>query len=77
MMVDSTSDDRTMNNVVRHEYRILSEEERMQMKEVKDIGADFIRLCDSIGKTRELSLAKTKMEEAVFWAVKSITGERS
>lgn len=72
--VDSTSDERTANNIVRHEHRILSEEEKMQVKEIKDLGAEFIRLCDSIVKTRELSLAKTKMEEAVFWAVKSVTG---
>lgn len=75
-MVDSTADDRTANNVLRHEYRVLSEEEKMQMKEIKDIGADFIRLCVRIGKSRELSLAVTKIEEATFWAVKHITGEK-
>lgn len=75
-MVDSTSDDRTANNILRHEYRGLSEEEKMQMKEIKDIGADFIRLCAHIGKSRELSLAITKIEEATFWAVKHITGDK-
>jgi hypothetical protein len=76
-MVDSTSDDRTANNVVRHEYRILSEEEKMQMKEIKDLGADFIRLCTRVGKSRELALAITKMEEAVMWSVKHVTGEKT
>lgn len=71
--VDSTSDDRTANNVMRHEYRILSEEEKAQMKGIKDLGLEFVRSCNQIGKSRELSLAITKAEEAVMWAVKHIT----
>ena len=30
--VDSTSDDRTINNVMRHKYRKLNEEEKYQME---------------------------------------------
>jgi hypothetical protein len=72
-MVDSASDERTVNNVMRHEYRVLSDIEKAYMKEIKDIGLDFIGHCDQIGSSREMSLAKTKMEEAVMWAVKHIT----
>ena len=72
-MIDSTSDARVVNNVMRHEYRVLSEDEKEQMLSFKDRGLAFVTLCDSIGTSRELSLAKTKMEEAVMWAVKSIT----
>lgn len=72
-MVDSTSDERVVNNVMRHEYRILSDEEKSQMKMLKDMGLEFVELCDRIGTSRELSLAKTKMEEAVMWAVKHVT----
>lgn len=78
--VDSASDDRTANNAVRHNYRVLSDEEKAQMVKIKDLGASFITLCDEIGhdkstsgQTRCLSLAKTKIEEAVMWAVKEIT----
>lgn len=71
--VDSTSDERTANNVMRHEYRVLSDDEKGLMKDLKDKGLDFVKLCDVIGGSRELSLAKTKMEEAVMWAVKHIT----
>ena len=71
--VDSTSDARTMNNVVRHEYRVLSEAEKLSMKAVKDKGLEFIELVGSIGKSRELSLALTNAEQAVMWAVKHIT----
>lgn len=69
----SDSDDRVKNNTVRHQYRVLSDEEKTQMIMIKDKGLAFIEFCDMIGSTRELSLAKTKMEEAVMWAVKSIT----
>lgn len=72
-MVDSGSDERTVNNVVRHEYRVLSQEEKERMKEVKDKGLEFLTLLDELGQSRELSIAKTKTEEAVMWAVKHIT----
>lgn len=71
--MDSTSDRRVENNVMRHEYRVLSEAEKAQMKEIKDQGLAFVQFCDSLGQSRELSLAKTKAEEAVMWAVKHLT----
>lgn len=71
--VSSLSDERTVNNVVRHQYKVLNDEEKAQMLAIKDMGAQFIGYCDGIGQSRELSLAKTKIEEAVMWAVKSIT----
>lgn len=71
--VDSTSDARTVNNVMRHAYRVLSDEEKAQMQKIKDYGVGFWELVDGIGQGRELSLAKTKIEEAVMWAVKHIT----
>ena len=71
--VPSQSDDRTANNAVRHEYRVLSSSEKQGMLAVKDAGADMLQLIDSLGGSRELSLAKTKVEEAVMWAVKHIT----
>lgn len=69
----SDSDERTKNNTMRHQYRVLSEEEKSQMLAIKDMGAQFVDYCDGIGQSRELSLAKTKIEEAVMWAVKSLT----
>jgi hypothetical protein len=71
--VPSTSDQRVTNNVMRHEYRVLSDDEKLKMKTVKDLGLEFIEMVDSFGQSREISLAKTKMEEAVFWAVKHLT----
>lgn len=72
-MIDSTSDERTTNNVMRHEYRVLTEGEKSLMQSIKNRGLEFYNLMDLIGSSRELSLAKTKIEEAVMWGVKHIT----
>ena len=71
--LDSASDDRTANNAVRHNYRVLSDAEKQQMVELKDLGAAFLAKCDEIGQSREMSLAKTNAEQAVMWAVKHVT----
>jgi hypothetical protein len=71
--VSSTSDERVVNNVMRHEYRVLTDAEKTQMQQIKDKGLEFWQMIDAMGKSRELSLAQTKIEEAVMWAVKNIT----
>jgi len=85
--VASTSDERTANNAMRHNYRTLSEEEKAYMQEIKDMGADFTRLLHRVGRTSspndptqdhrfasaDLTLAFRHMEDAVMRAVKHIT----
>jgi hypothetical protein len=86
--VDSASDDRTANNAVRHKYRVLSESEKLQMQAIKDKGAEFLNMIDSLRGPapamtiadasagifeRELNIAAERIEEAVMWAVKHIT----
>lgn len=71
--VPSTSDGRTVNNVMRQEYRVLSDAEKATMSAIKGHGLALHSLIDGVGQSRELSLAKTKVEEAVMWAVKHIT----
>lgn len=80
--IDSAGDDRTANNAVRHQYRVLSEAEKAQMVEIKDLGAAFIAKLHEIGGTepggdrfasRNLSLANTHAEDAVMRAVRHIT----
>jgi hypothetical protein len=71
--VESTSDDRTVNNTMRHQYRVLTDAEKANMQAIKDMGLQFHELVAGIGNSREISLAKTKIEEAVMWAVKHIT----
>jgi hypothetical protein len=69
----SDEDQRITNNAVRHEYRTLTDGEKATMLAIKDIGLDFVTLCDEIGPSREMSIAKTNIEQAVMWAVKAIT----
>ncbi len=71
--VDSAGDKRTANNAVRHQYRVLSDAEKAAMVRIKDIGAAFIAEIERTGSGRELAIARTKVEEAVMWAVKHIT----
>lgn len=80
--VNSASDDRTVNNAVRHQYRVLGDKEKQQMLEIKDLGAAFIAKLHEIGETdpagerfasRNLALAFGHIEDAVYRAVKHIT----
>ena len=71
--VDSTSDARTVNNVMRHAYRVLTDAEKASMLKIKDDGLALHQYFESLGTSRELSVAKTKIEEAVMWAVKHLT----
>ena len=72
--VPSESDERVVNNTLRHQYRVLSEDEKMAMLRIKDLGAAFIDMIEHrTPKSREASIAKTKIEEAVMWAIKGLT----
>jgi hypothetical protein len=71
--VHSASDARTVNNTMRHQYRVLSDAEKANMQQIKDMGLAFHDFISGIGNSREMSIAKTKIEEAVMWAVKHIT----
>jgi hypothetical protein len=65
-------------NLMRHQYRELNAIDQARMQEVKDMGLRFVAYLEAcgLGRTpnREFALARTKIEEAVMWAVKGITG---
>lgn len=64
-----------MSDVMRKEYRQLTDDEKAHIKRIKDLGERFIDECRSSEfNMREFALARTKIEEAVMWAVKGITG---
>ena len=63
-----------MNNIMRHQYKELTEDDKTNMQMVKDTGLTFWETLDDLGSSRELALAKTKIEEAVMWATKHVTG---
>jgi hypothetical protein len=71
--VPSASDERIVNNVMRHTYRVLSDDEKVLMQAIKTKGAEMHDLLDKAGSSRKLALAKTKTEEAVMWGVKHVT----
>lgn len=79
---NSTDDKRTKNNSTRQKYRQLSDAEKTQIDELKQIGASFISKLHEIGKTdptgehfgsRDLALANTHAEDAVMRAVRHVT----
>lgn len=73
--VNAAGDERTVNNTMRHQYRVLTDEEKSAMQAVKDAGLAMLQTLERCCKpSRETSLARTKVEEAVMWAVKGITG---
>ena len=72
--VSSASDERVVNNTMRHQYKVLSDDEKAAMLKIKDDGLALHEYLSTLGQSRELSLAKTKIEEAVMWAVKHVTG---
>jgi hypothetical protein len=59
---------------MRSQYRTLTDAEKAQVEEIKDQGAKLWQLIKQFGESRALSIAATKTEEAVMWAVKHITG---
>jgi hypothetical protein len=50
----------------------LSDVKHIQVEGLKAIGQSFCDACDWIGPSSEMSLAKIRMQEAVFWAVEHI-----
>lgn len=53
--------------------RSLSKEERIQVGQIRDLEAEFISACRSIGTSRDLALAITHMEDAAMRAIRHVT----
>lgn len=63
-----------MSNDTRQTLRQLTPGEIERIARIKAAGQDLADLIKSAGPGRETSLALTKVEEAVMWAVKGVTG---
>ena len=61
-----------MNNVFRTEYKKLDEATQTEIANLKDLAQVMHDLIKS-RPCRESSLAATKLEECIMWAVKGIT----
>jgi len=46
-----------------------NDEKKIAVNQTKDLAVSFLDLLSSFGQSRELSLAKTKVEEAMLWAM--------
>ena len=62
-----------MVDVMRQEYRQLSANKKQTLSVFKQQAADLYDTIASFGESRELSIAKTKLEECVMWATKELT----
>lgn len=63
-------------NIFRKQYRELSVDEKALIEAIKTKAEELYALypqTDGRMATRELSLAATKLEESIMWAVKSLT----
>lgn len=58
-------------NPFRTTYRELDYAEGQRIREIKEYACTLHDLMEGSG--RELALARTKLEEAVMWAVKGVT----
>lgn len=69
---DSTSDERTANNTMRHQYRELTRVEKVLVDAIKGAGEHFLQTLELCPQSRETALARTKIEEAMFWAGRAV-----
>lgn len=53
-------------------YRTMSGPELDRIQMLKEMGAEMLDVIRSSGSSRELELAQTRLEEAIFWAVKHV-----
>lgn len=62
----------------RRQYRELTPEEQFRVATIKDGASSLLGVIEAAVKEgaepRCIALAKTKLEEAVFWATKGVTG---
>ena len=63
-------------DIFRKVYAELSHEQMDLMRDVKEKSESLIMIIDSVGRSREMSLAITKLEECVMWAIKGITEKK-
>ena len=62
-----------MTDPLRKEYRTLLDHEKEQLAKMKDTAQFLYNDFEELGPSREISLAQTRLEEAVMWATKAVT----
>lgn len=61
--------------MTRNQSLPISQEQQLQLAELQAIETDFVGLCNRIGKSRELSVAITNMEQASMWAMRHVLNQ--
>ncbi|HTP95503.1 MAG TPA: hypothetical protein VMK05_06610 [Burkholderiales bacterium] len=54
------------------EVRQFSDDEKKHTDAIKDVAEDLHNLIDMVPGSREREIAKTRLEEAVMWAIRAI-----
>jgi len=75
-MNTATTEDEALveaEGAIRPTYKELSDDQKTKVAQLKEAGVAFHQLISSCPASRESSLAKTKLEESVMWAVKGVT----
>lgn len=62
-----------MSDRFRKEYKELSSDTTNHINSIKEKASELESLILKTGETRENSLALTKLEESIFWAVKHLS----
>jgi ribosomal protein S17 len=62
-----------MNDIFRKKTQYVNEETKHLITKVKEKAEELYGDIVSCGESREISIAKTKLEEAVMWTVKHLT----
>lgn len=63
--VESTSDQRTVNNTMRRKYRVLSDAEKAQMQAIKDKGQELLDLIEILRTPSEPAGGVDRVEYAI------------
>lgn len=61
------------NDVMRTQYKELTQDNKAEILVIKTEALYLYNTIVRLGSSRELSIAKTKLEEVVMWATKHIT----
>ncbi|MEM1284945.1 MAG: hypothetical protein AAGH43_06125 [Pseudomonadota bacterium] len=70
---NSTDDQRTQSNRMRHQYRTLSDAEKAAVDALKLAGSELAMSIGQLGSDREFEIARERIEEGIMWAVKGVT----
>jgi len=65
-----------MDQMRKEEWKPLTDEQKTNVAEIKELGNKFYHGLTCLKPSREVSIAKTKIEEAVMWAVRHITAPK-